>query len=332
MKVTLANLDQVRKEIAEQERQMVVEDPLRPKVDDGSGTPVMRLNGSHHDDDEGNPPEGSGGGASAEEGAQHQEESQPPADDKATDWKQKFEDLDREHKILDRNFRNIQRQVTPVQQENARLRKDIEELRQQVGNIPDKQREARSAKLEALKDVMPEAAELFHSMEEEITELRGHVQKPTDEPELPSPNALSRIWAAHPDLNAESLSRDLGFWAYVDALPGGSYAREVLRDPEAYFEGAEYTIELIQGYKDAKAPRPPATPSVERPSNISPSTAKASIPPMPGAKPKTLSRDEIAAKSEELRKEVRRATPERLSAIRKELGELDRLLFASSGS
>lgn len=338
MKVTLANAEQLRKEILEKEQQAASEDPLRPKVDDGSGTPVMRLNGLPPEDGSAaDPGPDPGDGASAEGAAQPDDGQEPPKQDEATsDWERKYRDLEKKYNELDRNFRNIQRQITPVQQERARLREEVEALRKQIGEIPDKQREARAAKLRALEDFSPEAADLLREQEEELKALRERVAAPSNEPEDPSPNAMTRIFSHHRDITPETLAKDVAFWAYVDAQPGSEYAREVLSNPGAFFEGAEFVIDLVQGFKDSRsqaaAPGRPSKPSVERPTNIQPSTAKTSVPPVPGARPPAPTREQILARGEELRREVRRATPARCAEIRKELGEMERLLMAGAGS
>lgn len=252
------------------------------------------------------------------------QESQPEA---ADDQPDELAKLKREHEILDRNFRNIQRVMTPVWEENSRLRKEVEQLQSSLAGYTEQVETSNkanfSSRLEAIKEAVPEAADEFNRLQQELHSLKEAIGErnramPVD-PKEANGRAMTQIMKLHPDMTPEELGKDgHPFWDYVESQgPLSQVYKAILASPGTYPDGVQVVDGLMASYKASHTAAPvAAAPAVKKPADVAAPVRPNQSPIDPNAtrqKPGLLTDAQIQS----LNREVVRASPARAREIQK---------------
>ena len=226
---------------------------------------------------------------------------------------QDYAKLRQEHEALQKQFKAIQASVTPVQQERSELRRRLqaleEELRTRTVKTPAGDSRASGSpldasdlktKLDALREVIPEAADLFEATLQENLRIKSEVDQRIQSTELQRQEELAKatmgeLFRQRP--TAQQLSEDPNFWAWIDAQgPESHYYREILKTPWVG-DNFQATLSILDAYPGAPmgTPVPGAStpvkaivpPPVAAPAPTAPRPTDMGVPTRGGALPNT---------------------------------------------
>lgn len=170
--------------------------------------------------------------------------------------------LQERYDILDRNFRAIQKAITPTQQENSRLKKRVSELEARLGEVegdPEAQRTALKDKLLALKENLPEGAEVIEHTLSRLDRIESqNTSREQETLQVQKDVTMGEIYRQVPD--AAAIGNNPEFWSWIDTHAPEAVAsmKDILAKPWTYEGGAEEVVSIFNAFKAMKAPKPPA--------------------------------------------------------------------------
>lgn len=182
---------------------------------------------------------------------------------------------DPKYVAMEKRFKAIQASITPTQQENARLREEVRLLTEKLTTTatPEKPNgESRAEKIAKLRDILPEAADVFEELqttqagngsdlEARIAETNQRLDK------AHQIEVQNEILMEHKDAPAIYRSPDKAIWKWVETLgPVSEEWTDVLNYPWRYENGAERASSIIGAFKAEMAVQaPPVSPAPKRP-------------------------------------------------------------------
>jgi len=225
---------------------------------------------------------------------------------------QDYARLRQDYEALQKQFKAIQASVTPVQQERSELRRKVQALEEELrGTVKTPQGDSVAEKtsldapefkekLDAIREVMPEAADLLEVSLRESQRLQAEATKRSNDAEIKRQEAIAKatmdeLFRQRPI--AQQLDTDPNFWAWIDAQGTESnYYRKILSAPweEGHFQA---TLAILDAYPGAPlgapthgAPTPVAAnvpPHVAATSHTAPRPTDIGVPIRGGVLPNT---------------------------------------------
>ncbi len=245
-----------------------------------------------------------------------------------------------QYDAMNKRFKAIQNSITPTQQENARLREEVRILTEKLTaapTVPDKPSgETRAEKIARLRDILPEAADVFEEMQAPQSAAGPDVEARLDAiqqrlDEARQIEVQNEILSEHKDAPSLYRAPDQALWKWVASLgPVGQEWTEVLKYPWRYENGAERASSILSSFKaDMAAQAPPAAPRPQPtpiPTDMAPPTRSDTQSGRLGddSKKGIWTDAQRIAKD----KELRTATPQRAHEIAEEIKAQLRLRLA----